>query len=98
MTRTLPALAGTPYTVKVTQDPDRDFTVRVFRPANDAEMAMFHPALGHAPENGMEEVAARCLPHTADDHYLNRVVDDIVREQKPSIVGDYAAEPEEETE
>ena len=98
MSRTLPALAGTPYTVKVTQAKDKAFTVRVFRPANEAELAMFHPALGHSPENGLEEVAARALPHTADDHFLNRVVEDIVRAQKPSIVGDYAAEPEEETE
>ena len=98
MSRTLPALAGTPYTAKVTQGPHRDFTVRVIRPANETELAMFHPALGHAPENGLEEVAARCLASTADEHTLNRVVEDIVRSQKPSIVGDYAAEPEEETE
>lgn len=96
MTKTLPCLEGTDYTVDVVLDQDRDYVVRVYRPATDREVEMFHPALGNKPENAREEVAAKYLNNTASEHNLNRLVEDIIHAQKPSLVGSYASTKEAE--
>lgn len=92
MTKSLTCLEGTEYTVDVVFDRDRDYVVRVYRPATDREVEMFHPALGHDPQNAQEEIAARYLPSTTTMLQLNRVVEDIINAEKPSLVGNYAAE------
>lgn len=96
--RTLPALEGTQYSARVVKDNDGDLILRVFRPATQTEAEMFHPATGQTARGGVEEVAARVLAPTTDEHVLNRVVEDIVRAQRPSIIGEYAGTNEEETE
>ena len=96
MTKTLPCLEGTDYTVNVVLDGDRDYVVRVYRPATDREVEMFHPALGHKPEEAREEIAARYLKDVSNERQLNRIVEDIiVAQQSASLVGFYAATKEE---
>lgn len=92
----LDCLEGTSYSVKVTRDPDRTYTVRVFRPATEVEVEVFHPGLGKTPQNAVEEVAARTLPEDATLAVLNRVVRAVIETQNPSIVGTYAATTTEE--
>lgn len=94
----LDCLEGTEYTVTVSLDQDRDYVIRVFRPATETEVAMFHPAMGHAPQNAKEEIAARYIKGNSSLHALNRTVEDVIRNNNPSLVGNYAATEEEETE
>lgn len=96
MTQTLPALEGTTYTAEVVRDGDGDYLLHVYRPATKAEVEMFHPALGHIPQNAREEIARRCIAPTTDHVLLNRLVEDAIRADKPSIVGSYAATPAEQ--
>lgn len=95
MTKVLKCLEGTDFTVDVVLDGDRDYVVRVYRPATDREVELFHPALGQSAPDAREEIAARYLSNTTTEHQLNRVVEDIINAQKPSLVGTYAASTEE---
>lgn len=96
MTRTLAALEGTEYEVEVARQSDREYVVRVFRPYRTGEVEMFHSVLGHLPDEdrGLEEVGARYLLPHASIKDLNRVVDDIISADSPSLVGRYTAEKE----
>lgn len=98
MTKTLPALRGTEYTVEVTRDSERFYVVRAYRPLRDGERMVWSMSTGHQGTTDKEEVGARTLSPTASHKELNRVVEDIISRDNPSIVGVYTAEQEEDTE
>ena len=88
MSNVLPALVGTEYTASVVQQRDTDYLITVFRPFRSGEKDMFHAVLGHVPDE-LEIVGERYIKAYAQKKDLNRVVEDIIVQDTPSLVGTY---------
>ena len=83
MTKVLEALEGTQYKVEVARGNLGGYDVEVFKPSND-------------PRVELELVAARYLEGTANVSDLNRTVREVIDNDRPSLVGVYVGNTEEE--
>lgn len=83
MVKTLPALEGTEYEVEVIRDENADYEVHVFKPADNND-----------PWVELEPIGARWLGKDATREGLNSLVEEIIRQDRPSLVGNYIWEKE----
>ncbi len=97
MTYSLDVLNGTDYTVSVTRNSDLSYTVQLSRPPRAAEREMFHVVYGKVPDVP-ELVDARTLNGSAGVKVLERLVEDMIAADSPSLVGVYVSETNEEEE
>lgn len=82
-TKTLEAIQGTGYEVNVTRDEGGNYNVEVKKPANDDD-----------PYADTEVVAIKHLDWYATETDLNRLVERIINEDIPSLVGEYTSNEE----
>ena len=96
MTKTLDVLKGTDYRVSVTRDPDDlSYVVKVTRPPRGDEREAFHVIYGLVPDE-QELIGHVTMRGSASERDLERVVEDIISSDAPSLVGIYTAEEEED--
>lgn len=91
----LPALEGTDYKATVNREKAGGYTVTVTRPFTDAEKRVFHQVVGYLEPGEQEVIGAGTLPRNALPHHLNRLVEEIVNTDTPSLTGIYTATPKE---
>lgn len=76
--KTLEAIKGTHYEVRVTRDSTGDYEVEVTKPAASDD-----------PYEEYELVALNYLDGVSSEHELNRLVQRIIDNDHPSLVGEY---------
>lgn len=95
MGKTLDILKGTEYTATVTRDENLTYTVTVKRPPRNGEVEMFHAVYGLVP-TAPETVMEATLRGSATMRDLERLVEQGIESDAPSLVGFYTGNEEEE--
>ena len=85
MIKFLPVLEGTQYEVVVLRDDCGNYEVEVRKPANTGDTFVEH-----------EVVGLRYLDHDATQRDLERLVEEVIRADRPSLTGKYTGEKESE--